>query len=128
MAGDDDLSDVPKLPRGRGLKLSMPEIFRILLTAGMLIAVIVLAHPCGDAVGNFMSKFDDKGKTGSGAGTGSGLRAGTGAGAATGSGSAGQPVPQHYVQLKPGMTDEETKAAIEKAKAEASGSAAPAQP
>jgi hypothetical protein len=113
MAGDDDLSDVPKLPRGRGLKLSMPEIFRILLTAGMLIAVIVLAHPCGDAVGNFMSKFDDKGKTGSGAGTGSG--------------SAGPPVPQHYVELKPGMTDEETKAAIAKAKAEASG-AAPAQP
>jgi hypothetical protein len=109
MAGDDDLSDVPKLPRGRGLKLSMPEIFRILLTAGMLIAVLLLAHPCGDAVGNFMMKFDN--------GSGS-----TAAHPGSGGSAAPQPTPQHYVQLKAGMTDEETKAAIEKAKAEAGGS------
>jgi hypothetical protein len=115
MGGDDDLSDVPKLPRGRGLKLSMPEIFRILMTAGMLIAVLLLAHPCGDAVGNFMMKFDN----GRGSAAAGSARAGSAGSAAS------QPTPQHYVQLKPGMTDEETKAAIERAKAQAgSGSAA----
>jgi hypothetical protein len=103
MAGDDE--PVPKLPRGRGFKLSMPEIFRIALTAGMLVAILVLAKPCSDAVGKFVMRFDN--------GSGS---------ARSGSGStvpATQPTPQHYERLHPGMTDEETKAAIERARANA---------
>ena len=107
MAGDDE---VPKLPRGRGIKLSTPEIFRIVLTAGMLVAVLLLAHPCGNAVGSFVMRFNN----GSGSGS-AGVR---------GSGSSAEPT--HYVRLKPGMTEEETKAAIEQAKqAAGSGSAAP---
>ena len=50
--------DVPRLPRGRGFKLSFGEIVRIGLTATMLIAVLVLAKPCADAVGRFVGSFD----------------------------------------------------------------------
>jgi hypothetical protein len=109
MAGDDD---VPKLPRGRGIKLSTPEIFRILVTAGMLVAVLLLARPCGNAVGNFVKRFDN----GSGSGSSTGAR---------GSGSSAEPT--HYVQLKPGMTEEETKAAIEQAKQAAGSGSGPAR-
>jgi hypothetical protein len=50
--------DVPRLPRGKGFKLSFGEIVRIGLTATMLIAVLVLAKPCADAVGRFVASFD----------------------------------------------------------------------
>jgi hypothetical protein len=50
--------DVPRLPRGRGFKLSFGEILRIGLTASMLIAVLVLAKPCADSVSNFVASFD----------------------------------------------------------------------
>ena len=94
--GSGDDTDVPKLPRGRGLKLSVPEIFRILITLSLLIALIVLAKPCSRSVSKFVMGF------GSGSGTGSG------------SGSA---KPDPYERLTPGMTDEEVKAAIERSKA-----------
>jgi hypothetical protein len=50
--------DVPRLPRGRGFKLSFGELLRIGLTAIMLIAVLVLAKPCADSVSNFVASFD----------------------------------------------------------------------
>lgn len=50
--------DVPRLPRGKGFKLSFGEIVRIGLTGTMLIAVLVLAQPCADAVGRFVGSFD----------------------------------------------------------------------
>jgi hypothetical protein len=50
--------DVPRLPRGKGFKLSLGEMLRIGMTATMLIAVIVLAQPCADAVGTFVGNFD----------------------------------------------------------------------
>ena len=50
--------DVPRLPRGRGFKLSFGEILRIGLTGIMLVAVLVLAKPCADAVSNFVASFD----------------------------------------------------------------------
>ncbi|HUJ62732.1 MAG TPA: hypothetical protein VLX92_29720 [Kofleriaceae bacterium] len=49
--------EVPKLPRGRGMKLSTAELFRIVLTLAMLIAIIALARPCGNAVSNFVMGF-----------------------------------------------------------------------
>lgn len=55
-AGDDE--PVPKLPRGRGLKLSFPEIMRILMLAVMLVAVVVLAKPCSDSTGRFIQSFE----------------------------------------------------------------------
>jgi hypothetical protein len=95
---------VPKLPRGRGIKLSGPEIVRICITAALLVAIIVLAEPCGNAVSNFMMRFDN------------------------GSASKKMPKPetvtspQQGVLLRGDMTDEERKAAIERARA-AAGSA-----
>ncbi|HEX7702170.1 MAG TPA: hypothetical protein VF403_15640 [Kofleriaceae bacterium] len=96
MGSETDDTDVPKLPRGRGLKFSVPEIFRILITLSLLVALIVLAKPCSRSVSKFVMGF------GSGSGTGSG------------SGSA---KPDPYERLTPGMTDEEVKAAIERSKA-----------
>jgi hypothetical protein len=110
----DDSEPVPKLPRGRGIKLTGPEMFRIVMTAGMLIVVLILAKPCGNAVSTFVMGFEKKG-SGSAA---------THAGSAAPSlntlpGSAGD-----YVELHPGMTDDEVKQAIEKARAKRAGSAA----
>jgi hypothetical protein len=115
----DDSEPVPKLPRGRGIRLNGPEMFRILLTGAMLVAVLILAKPCGSAVSGFLMKFDNT-RTGSAA-----SHAGSGSGASAPSmtglpGSAGD-----YVELHPGMTDEEVRQAIEKAKAKRAGSAAP---
>jgi hypothetical protein len=97
---------VPKLPRGKGIKLSGPEILRIVITAGMLVAIIVLARPCGEAVSKFMTRFDN--------------------------GSASQQMPKpdkvapqqpvNGVMLRGDMTDEERQKAIERARAAAAGS------
>ena len=116
----EDSEPVPKLPRGRGIRLSGPEMFRILITGAMLVAVLILARPCGNAVSTFLMKFDS---TGSGSAA---KHAGSGSAVIAPSmnalpGSAGD-----YVELHPGMTDEEVRQAIEKAKAKAhAGSAAP---
>ena len=34
-------------------------MFRILLTGAMLVAIIVLAHPCANAVSGFVTSFDN---------------------------------------------------------------------
>ena len=99
-ASDDD--DVPRLPRGKGLKLRGPELFRVALTVMMLLTVVMLAKPCGNAVANFVMGFDK------------------GSGSATGAGSATLVIPGSagdYVELHPGMTDAEIKAAIDRARA-----------
>lgn len=119
MAGDDD--DVPRLPRGRGLKLDFGQVMRIVFTAGMLVLVVVATKPCSHAVSQFINGFS---------GSGSGARVGSGA-------STAMPKPGNvdlpatapggsdditYVELHPGMTDDEVRAAIAKAR----GSARPA--
>lgn len=55
-AADDE--PVPRLPRGRGLKLSFPEIARIVMIAAMLIAVMVLRRPCAESTGRFIESFE----------------------------------------------------------------------
>jgi len=123
----EDSEPVPKLPRGRGLKLTGPEVFRILITGAMLVAVLVLAKPCGNAMSNFVMGFDN------GSNKGSAMpKPGTvdlPGSAAQLPGSAGD-----YVELHPGMTDEQVQQAIEQAKAKAkqhagsAGSAASSSP
>jgi len=120
----EDDEPVPKLPRGRGIRLTGPEVFRVLITGAMLVAVLVLAKPCGDAVSHFVMGFDN-----SGSGKGSAMpKPGTVdlPGSAALPGSAGD-----YVELHPGMTDEQVQQAIEQAKAKArqhAGSGASSSP
>jgi hypothetical protein len=100
---------VPKLPRGRGLKFSGPELFRIALTLVALIGVIVLTRPCAQSVSGFVTSFDD----------------GSNAAAKTKPGTVDVPAPEpKYEQIKPGMSEAEIKAAIERAKAKHNGSGA----
>jgi hypothetical protein len=104
--GDDE--PVPKLPRGRGLKFSGPELFRIALTIVALIGVIVLTRPCANAVSGFVTSFDSDTKK------------------MPKPGNVDVPKePQHYEELKPGMSEAEIKAAMERARAHASGSTTP---
>jgi hypothetical protein len=111
----DGSEPVPKLPRGRGIKLSGPEMFRIALTLAMLVTVLLLTKPCATAVSKFVTNFDQ----------------GSGSSAMPKPGNVDVPKPAadaagsaYYEQLKPGMTDDEVRAAIERAKAHAAGSAA----
>jgi hypothetical protein len=57
---DPDDPEVPKLPRGRGgyLKLNPAHVFRILMIAGLLVMVLIMRKPCGDAIGKFVAQFD----------------------------------------------------------------------
>ena len=110
----DAEAPVPKLPRGRGMKLSGPQLLRVVMLAILLVFLVVTQRPCANAVSRFVTSF------GSAAGSGSAARAGSG----SGSGLDG------YERLRPGMTDAEVKAAIERARARAaaSGSGSAAAP
>ena len=110
VADPDDL----KLPRGRrGLSLSGPMVFRILFTAALLFAVIVLRQPCADATGRFVNSFDP-------------VDAGAGSGATTGAGSAGPPMPGLPPGAEPGaviplgdLSEAEVRAVYERLQREA---------
>jgi len=116
VSSDRDSEPVPKLPRGRGFKLQGPELFRIVLTIMTLVGVILLTKPCANAVSGFVTGF------GSGSGSAASQMptpdnvtpplAGSGAGSDVGS---------DYETLKPGMSEAEIKAAIERARARAAG-------
>jgi len=103
---ETDETDV-KLPRGRGFKLSTAEMFRILITLSLLVALIALTKPCSQAVSTFVMGF--------GSGSGSGSNAGSGSGSAKPDPYA-DPYADPYVRLSPGMTEEQVKAAIQQAK------------
>lgn len=98
--------DVPRLPRGRGVTLNRMQLLRIIATAVMLVLVLVLTKPCARATGKFVQSFQPP-------------DAGPAAGPITKPdqidvpGSSGV-----YVDLK-GLTPEQQKAAIEKARKEA---------
>ena len=98
---------VPKLPRGRGLKLSGPQLVRIFMTLFALVGVIVLAKPCSDSVSNFVMGYPQ----------------GSAADKLPKPDNVAPPPPppplelDKYEQLKPNMTEAELKAAIERSKA-----------
>ena len=102
-AGDSE--PVPKLPRGKGIRLNGPEMFRIVITGAMLVAVLVMAKPCGNAVGNFVMGFEGSGK-------GSAMPKPGNVDIPRLPGSAGD-----YVELHAGMTDEQIQQAIAQARA-----------
>jgi hypothetical protein len=92
---------IPKLPRGRGFRVSSSDLLKIGLTAGVLVMLIAVQRPCADRVSSFVVDFDH------------------------GSGSAKvqmpkpdtvQPAEPDYELLHPNMSEAELKAAIERAK------------
>lgn len=105
---------VPRLPRGRGIRLSRPELLRVIGLAGVLVFLIVTQRPCANAVSSFVTSFGDRG---SAAATlphpGTVDLPGAAAGSATHPGSGAE----RYEHLRPGMTDAEVKAVIERARA-----------
>jgi hypothetical protein len=103
-----DDEPVPRLPRTRGFKLSTPQLVKLGLTAGLLVLVIAVQRPCADSVSKFVTGFGDEGS-----GAGQMPRPGT-VDQPTGRGSAGD-----YESLRPGMTEAEIKAAIERSRAKA---------
>jgi len=86
---------------------------RIAGTATVLVVLLVMQKPCARAVSNFVTSFDGRGTAGKGA-------AERGRGSAAGSGVAGSGAPADYEHLRPGMTDDEIKATIERARAKSS--------
>lgn len=104
---------VPKLPRGRGLKLSGPELFRIGLTLLTLIGVILLTRPCANAVSGFVTSFDGSGSASE--------KQMPKPGTVDLPGSAAAPAEPVYETLRPGMTEAEIKAAMERSKARNAG-------
>jgi hypothetical protein len=145
-------ADVPRLPRGRGLRLSRPLLVRIAGTVALLVFLIAMQRPCADSVSRFVTGFGSSGDHGSAAavmprpgtidvpGSSGGSMGSAGSGSAgsgsagpgsAGSGSAGAAAGpdaldlERYEHLRPGMTDDEVKAVIERARAKAAGSSAP---
>lgn len=49
--------EVPKLPRGKGLRLRPADLFRIGMVAVLLLCVLALGQPCADSVAGFVDSF-----------------------------------------------------------------------
>lgn len=109
---------VPRLPRGRGLRLSRVELVRVLGLAMVLVVLVVMQRPCADAVSGFVTGFGDRGSAAA-------AMPRPGALGLPAAGSAGSAGPVRYEHLRPGMTDAELKAAIQRARAAAGGSGEP---
>ncbi len=131
MSDDSDERDhdeVPRLPRGRGLRLSRIQLVRIAGTAILFVFLVMMQRPCSTAVSTFVTGFGGAGGSGDPGGRGSAAtalpRPGTvdvPASSAAGSGTAA-PSLGDYEHLRPGMTDAEIKAVIERARGRAAGS------
>lgn len=105
-----------RLPRGGiGWAVSRGQMIKILFTAGILALVIVVQRPCSDAVSGFVTDFDNPGSA---------------AAQMPRPDNVDVPVekkpairtddePAYYESIKPGMSEAEIKAAIERARARA---------
>ena len=134
--------EVPKLPRGRGIRLSRVQLVRIAGTSAVLVVLLLMQRPCARAVSNFVTSFDGRGSAGQGAAAnrpgvrGSGVAPstsvdgppGSATGAAAPSGGSAAPRLNDYERLQPGMTDDEVKAAIERARGKSAPSLPPPPP
>jgi hypothetical protein len=117
--------DVPKLPRGRGLRLSRPAMVRIAGTVLLLVFLLMMQRPCANSVSRFVTGFGSAGSGGAGSG-GSAATGPPGSGAPVSAGSAGSAATgsqdDTYEHLRPGMTEDEVKAVIDRARIKAAGS------
>ncbi|MBA3454714.1 MAG: hypothetical protein H0T42_16630 [Deltaproteobacteria bacterium] len=108
----DDDEPVPRLPRGRGIKLDGAMMVRIGMTLLLLIMILVAARPCANATSNFVNGFGDEGSAKTQM-----PKPGNVDLLPEGNGSAGD-----YEMM--GGTDAEQRAAFERAKAKAAARAA----
>jgi hypothetical protein len=92
------------------MRFSRPELLRIVGLAILLVFLVVAQRPCADAVSRFVTSFGDQGSAAAPL-----ARPGTVDQPAGGAGSD----LGHYEPLRPGMSDAELKAAIERARARA---------
>ncbi|MBA3397628.1 MAG: hypothetical protein H0T89_33705 [Deltaproteobacteria bacterium] len=116
----DDSAPVPRIPRSRGFKLSMPELVRLLMTAALLVMIVMTQRPCAEAVSGFVTGFDGSGETTGSGGSADAARQMPRPGTVDLPSSAGSAA--DYERLTPDMTEAEIKAAIERAKAKQAGS------
>ncbi len=108
---------MPKLPRGRGLKLDGPMMFRIGGTLILLIMIILMRKPCANATSKFVTGFGDEG-------SGVVPKPGT-IDVGNGSGSA-KPIGDGMEHVGPGASEEEVRAAWERTRAKAKAAEAAA--
>lgn len=128
---------IPRLPRGKGISLSGPQLVRIAMFIALLVAVLFLRQPCADGIANFMGQFDPKSGDASvppsleplGTPSGQAHQGGdeavrspssNGPGEASTSGSG-------YIRLRSDMSDDEIKKALEQAGLEVDESAEPSR-
>jgi hypothetical protein len=103
-ATNDVDGDVPKLPRGKGIRgVSRGQWIKITLTAGLLVMLLVIQKPCANSVSSFVTSFDDPGSAAAKM-----PKPGNVDGTETGSGSGS-------VLIRPDMSEAEMKAALERA-------------
>ena len=127
----DGPDDVPKLPHGRGLRLSRPQLVRIVGTLFLLVFLVTMQRPCATAVSGFVTGFGDRGSAAAmmprpgtvdvPADRTGGAAAGSAAGSAGSAAGSGTTIPDldQYEHLRPGMTEAELKAVIERARVRA---------
>ena len=60
-APPDDDEPVPRIPRGRGMKLDGAMIARIGMTLALLVMIVVTAKPCANATSKFVTGFGEEG-------------------------------------------------------------------
>lgn len=144
----DDDAPVPKLPRGKGFALSWPQVMRIGFTLVALVAVVALREPCSDSVGRFVTTFGGEASPAPNAASPAVGTAPTTANPATNPATtnpatanpatnpatsaappqapgAGEPEPE-YELMSTSMTDDELRAAFERAKRRAEAAKAKA--
>jgi hypothetical protein len=117
---------VPRLPRGRGMRFSRPELFRIAGLTLLLVFLLVAQQPCADAASRFVTSFGDNGSAAASLPRPDTVDLPSQAGSATPGTAGGAGSDLHrYEHLRPGMTEAEIKAAIERARARSGSAATP---
>ncbi len=134
----DDDAPVPRLPRGKGFALSWPQLTRIGMTLVALVAIVALREPCSDSVGRFVTTFGGDAVAPGAAKAENGGASLTPAAAspaataeptkapgATPAPGSATPEPE-YELMSTSMTDDELRAAFERAKRRAEAAKAKA--
>ena len=119
-----DDEPIPRLPRGKLIKLSGPQMFRIIFFAALLVGVLALRKPCSEGIGRFVESFDDPDAGPTGPLDGSVGRPGSLAGSPAGAGSDGESAAapgaplgsvNGYFRITGDMSEEEIRATLRKA-------------